>query len=323
MPPPHFFPENPEESFRKYTWADHKAMLKTFFRYYLRNRTLSLIMLLTVIVSPILSTVRPALVYQGLDRYLPEQNLRMILVCIGGIALLTVLNISLEYVRGRWVSSLGVRMEMNMRADLFQHIQRLSFSYFDRTKTAHIMSRITNDLSQIAGIASNCPGEVISAILMFTGGVVVMFNINSMLAWYPLIPLPGTVFWAVYLRPKMQKVYRQIRRDVADVNSQVENSVQGIREVKSYTNEDLEMEQFRMVNQRYCSAQERGFRISAVFHCGMMFFFHGYSMIFLGIGILMIYRGEATGAQVLTFLLYSHQVTMPVMRLAGCLTQYL
>ena len=328
MPPPmhhhHHHSDGPEDdSQKKYTFTQHKALLKTFFRYYLRHKFLSATALAIVVVSPLLSTVRPVFVYRALDRYLPERDLQMLFVCLGAIFTLTVLGIALEYVRGRWINALGIRMETNMRTDMFQHIQQLSFSYFDRTKTGHIMSRITNDLSQIAGVASNCPGDLISAVLSFCGGLIVMFNINAELAWYTLIPLPGAVFWALYLRPKMHRVYREIRRDIAEVNSQVENSVQGIREVKSYTNESRELAKFDHVNYRYCAAQERGFRISAVFHCGMMFFFHGYSMIFIAIGILMIYLGRADNAQVLTFMLYSHQVTMPIMRMAGCLQQYM
>ncbi len=321
-PPPHF-DNGPEVTPGKYTWAQHKALLKTFFRYYLYHKGLSLTALGIIVLTPVFSTVRPALVYRCLDKYLPDRNLSMLYVCIGGIVLLTLLNIFFEYVRGRWVSALGVRMETNMRTDMFQHIQKLSFSYFDRTKTAHIMSRITNDLSLIAGVASNCPGDLISAVLLVFGGMFVMYSINPWLALFMLVPMPAAVFWAWKLRPALRNIYRKIREDVAEVNSQVENSVQGIREVKSYTNEALEQRKFDGVNERYREAQERGMRISALFHCGMMFFFHGYSMMFIGIGILMIYYGKATSAQVLTFFLYSHQVTMPIIRMAGCFQQYL
>lgn len=275
-----------------------------------------------VVLSPIFSTALPVIVYNAFQSYLPQKNIRMLLCCLLGIICLTVFNIVSNYIKTRFGHTLGVRMEADMRTDLFTHLQKLSFSYFDKTKTGHIMSKITNDLTMIAEVAHHCPEDIISAVLMLIGGLTVMICINPLLTLLTLLPIPFMILWGTKFLPKMKQCFRDVRKEVADINSQVENAIQGVREVKSYTNENFEINRFNDVNNNYRKAQERVFSTMAFFHSGMGFFMHGYTIIFIALGIGLIYLDKANAAELITFFMYSNQITMPVMQLVGFMERY-
>ncbi|MBO5201342.1 MAG: ABC transporter ATP-binding protein [Lentisphaeria bacterium] len=297
-------------------------MLKTFVHYYPKHKKLLVLDMIFVVLSPIFSTALPVIVYNAFQSYLPQKNIRMLLCCLLGIICLTVFNIVSNYIKTRFGHTLGVRMEADMRTDLFTHLQKLSFSYFDKTKTGHIMSKITNDLTMIAEVAHHCPEDIISAVLMLIGGLTVMICINPLLTLLTLLPIPFMILWGTKFLPKMKQCFRDVRKEVADINSQVENAIQGVREVKSYTNENFEINRFNDVNNNYRKAQERVFSTMAFFHSGMGFFMHGYTIIFIALGIGLIYLDKANAAELITFFMYSNQITMPVMQLVGFMERY-
>lgn len=317
--PPRFFSDKPP---KKFTFKEQIAILKTFVHYYPKHKKLLVLDMIFVVLSPIFSTALPVIVYNAFQSYLPQKNIRMLLCCLLGIICLTVFNIVSNYIKTRFGHTLGVRMEADMRTDLFTHLQKLSFSYFDKTKTGHIMSKITNDLTMIAEVAHHCPEDIISAILMLIGGLTVMICINPLLTLLTLLPIPFMILWGTKFLPKMKQCFRDVRKEVADINSQVENAIQGVREVKSYTNENFEINRFNDVNNNYRKAQERVFSTMAFFHSGMGFFMHGYTIIFIALGIGLIYLDKANAAELITFFMYSNQITMPVMQLVGFMERY-
>ena len=317
--PPRFFSDKPP---KKFTIKEQIAILKTFIHYYPKHKKLLVLDMIFVVLSPLFSTALPVIVYNAFQSYLPQKNIRMLLCCLLGIICLTVFNIVSNYIKTRFGHTLGVRMEADMRTDLFTHLQKLSFSYFDKTKTGHIMSKITNDLTMIAEVAHHCPEDIISAILMLIGGLTVMICINPLLTLLTLLPIPFMILWGTKFLPKMKQCFRDVRKEVADINSQVENAIQGVREVKSYTNENFEINRFNDVNNNYRKAQERVFSTMAFFHSGMGFFMHGYTIIFIALGIGLIYLDKANAAELITFFMYSNQITMPVMQLVGFMERY-
>ena len=317
--PPRFFSDKPP---KKFTLKEQIAILKTFVHYYPKHKKLLVLDMIFVVLSPIFSTALPVIVYNAFQSYLPQKNIRMLLCCLLGIICLTVFNIVSNYIKTRFGHTLGVRMEADMRTDLFTHLQKLSFSYFDKTKTGHIMSKITNDLTMIAEVAHHCPEDIISAVLMLIGGLTVMICINPLLTLLTLLPIPFMILWGTKFLPKMKQCFRDVRKEVADINSQVENAIQGVREVKSYTNENFEINRFNDVNNNYRKAQERVFSTMAFFHSGMGFFMHGYTIIFIALGIGLIYLDKANAAELITFFMYSNQITMPVMQLVGFMERY-
>ncbi len=319
MPPPGMFSQ---EKTKKFTWKEQKELFSTFVKYYPRHKKLLTLDMIFVVITPVIGTLTPLIVYRAFEQYLGAGDFPMLCWCLAAILGLTIFSILSQYIRVRFGHTLGVRMEADMRTDIFRHLQKLSFTYFDKTKTGHIMSRISNDLTMIAEVAHHCPEDIISAVLMLIGGLSVMLYINPLLTLVMLIPVPLVILWSTKFLPKMRESFRSVRKKVADINSRVENSIQGVREVKSYTNEEYEIRKFRGVNSSFRKSREQVFSIMALFHSGMMFFMHGYTVIFIAVSVLMIYLEYASPAEVITFFMFSHQITMPIMQLVGFVEQY-
>lgn len=321
MPPPHHFMHD-AGPVKKFTLREQFALIRAFAAFYPKHKKLLILDLVFVLISPALSTGMPLIVYRALQDYLPRKDMKMLILCVVLILGLTLFQIVSNYIRMRFGDTLGMRIETDMRARLFSHIQNLSFSYFDKTKTGHIMSRITNDVGMIGGFAHHFPESIISTFIMLVGGLAVMLWINPFLTLLTLLPVPLMLVWSLKILPKMRSLFRKIRQDVANINSQVENSIQGVREVKSYTNESVELRRFRSVNHIYRKTNEQVYSTQAVFHSGMMFFLHGYNVLFIAFGVLLVFFDKATTAQLITFFMYSNQITMPILRLVDCVQMY-
>ena len=296
--------------------------LKEFSRYYWPHRNLLVIDMIAGVSQSALTVILPLVVYEIFQTYLPAMAFDKI-IWAGVVMLVLALLISAaDYVGIRWGHSLGVRMEADMRRDLFAHLQKLSFSYFDRNQTGQIMSRISNDLTQIAEIAHHCPEDMLIATLTMSGAFVVMMFLNPTLTLVALILVPVIIAWGWAFQGRMHRGFREVRKKVGDLNNQVANAIQGIREVRSYCNEDLEIECFSNVNDRFKNTRENIYGVMAGFHSGMMFLMQCYSLLFVIAGAILMYYKVATMAEILVFTMYARYFTMPIFRLVGFVEQF-
>ena len=319
MPPFHF---SDDVEKKPLTWQYIRKVAGNFVHYYHPHIRLFRLSVGCALVNSGLTILVPLLVYRAFQIYLPAKNYPMIWAVIGAILILMILTSTATYLNVRFGHVLGTRMEADMRNDLFRHLQKLSFSYFDREKTGHIMSRITNDLTMIAELAHHGPEDLLSSTLMFIGGCAIMLYLNPLLTLITWLPFPLVLFWGYMFQGKMRTGFRAARRKVAEINSQVENSIQGIREVKSFNNERREISRFRQVNSRYRHVREGIFSVMALFHSGLQFFIHGYSLLFVGVGIILTGYGKATVVEVMTFFMYSKYITFPMFRLVEFAEQF-
>ena len=319
MPPFHF---SDDVEKKPLTWQYIRKVAGNFVHYYRPHIGLFRLSVGCALVNSGLTILVPLLVYRAFQIYLPAKNYPMIWAVIGAILVLMILTSTATYMNVRFGHVLGTRMEADMRNDLFRHLQKLSFSYFDREKTGHIMSRITNDLTMIAELAHHGPEDLLSSTLMFIGGCAIMLYLNPLLTLITWLPFPLVLFWGYMFQGKMRTGFRAARRKVAEINSQVENSIQGIREVKSFNNERREISRFRQVNSRYRHVREGIFSVMAMFHSGLQFFIHGYSLLFVGVGIILTGYGKATVVEVMTFFMYSKYITFPMFRLVEFAEQF-
>ncbi len=297
-------------------------MLKEFIKYYKPHLKLFALDMGTAIILSLCGIIIPAITYKVFNVYLKDRELEMIIISMGVWCVLIMIQTACDFANIKWGHVLGVRMEADMRKDMFSHLQKLSFSYFDRTKTGHIMSRISSDLTMIAETAHHCPEDLLISVLTIIGAFIVMLCVNPLLAGITFIPLPFIIFWGTIFQRKMKANFREVRKTIANVNSRVENSIQGIREVKAYTNELEEIEKFHEVNQKFTDAREGVFGTLAGFHSGIMFLMQSYSALFVGAGAVLIYYDKATIAQLLMFLMYSRFIVMPIFRLVGFAEQF-
>ncbi len=193
-----------------------------------------------------------------------------------------------------------------MRSELFGHLQKLSFGFFDKTKTGHMMSRITNDLFQITEMAHHAPEDLIISVATILGSYILMFSYSVPLALVSLIPLPIMVFYGgVYYGIRMKATFRRVRRTVADVNSNVENSLMGIREVKSYGRESYQEAKFNHVNDILRDSKMEQYKVMGSYHSILGGFFRElYYFCTIAGGTLLIFMGKVQSYDLITFILY-------------------
>ena len=297
-------------------------MLKRFLSFYKPHKVLFFIDIAVALLSSSLAILIPSMVRTLLNSYIPDGNARAVVFYFALMIFIYLAKMVFEFIRMKWGHILGVRMEYDMREDIFRHIQKLSFNYFDSTKTGHIMSRISNDLNTIAEVAHHAPEDLILSFFLIVGSFYFMFSFNPTLALISLIPLPIMILWGVKYGGKMRKGFRNVRKKIADINSAVENSVQGIREVKSYTNEDLEMTKFDTVNTHFKMAKEKMYTIMAVFHSVFQFLSDMYYLIVIAGGAWLYFENRITLADIVAFILYVNIILKPIQRLMNFTEQF-
>ncbi len=243
----------------------------------------------------------------------------------GTIAVLLVLVVVLAlsaFNNIKWGHVLGTRIETDMRGVLFRHLQKLSFSYFDKTKTGHIMSRLSNDLFTISEVAHHVPEDIFLAIVTITGAFACMFWMNPALAVIALIPIPLMILCGVLFQKRFRLNVRAMRRRVADINANIENSIQGIREVKSFAGEHHAVAQFDEVNHDFRESKETMYHTMAAFHSTMMGLIHLHEILITVAGALMVFKGTAGIADVLVFLMFARFMNKPIDRMVNFVEQF-
>ena len=233
-----------------------------------------------------------------------------------------VLSAVCTHIRIKWGHYLGVWIENDMRRDMFHHLQKLSFSYFDRNRTGDIMSRISNDLFNIAEVAHHCPEDMVISLLTIIGAYILMFMMCPPLAFVSIIPLPLMAAYGIVFNRRLKKSNRAIRKRISEINVTAENSIQGIREVKSYSREELQEEKFKQSNINLKESREDMYREMAAYQSGISFMRQFYYFITIAGGILLIVKGRVTVADLTAFILYVSVVLPPIDRLINFTEQF-
>jgi ATP-binding cassette subfamily B protein len=298
-------------------------MIRRFISYYRPHRWLFAVDLVSAGLRAVFMMVVPFLVVRMLGKeQLEEASLADIWLTIGILALLMLMMAVTEFINIKWGHILGTRIETAMRGDLFRHLQKLSFRYFDNTKTGHIMSRISNDLFTISELAHHAPEDFLISVSLIIGSLVFMFIINWKMAIIVAVPMPLLLVWGNIFRWRLRQTFREVRKRVADINSNVENAIQGIREVKSYAKESYAISQFDSVNDDFKTAKSNMYHTMAGFHSGMMFLLEFYSVIIVGGGMLLVYYDHMELVEMLGFLMYRRYMFQPIRRLTGFMEQF-
>ncbi|HZJ88807.1 MAG TPA: ABC transporter ATP-binding protein, partial [Sphaerochaeta sp.] len=290
-------------------------MIKRFASYYRPYKGLFFLDMSVATIASILSIIVPTLTRQLLRVEIPAKNFPNMLWIFLWMLLIYVVMAICKYIQTTWGHILGVKMETDMRSELFAHLQKLSFGYFDKNKTGHMMSRMTNDLSQITEMAHHGPEDLIISVATIVGSYVLMFNYNWRLALVSLIPLPIMVFYGMHYRGKMKQTFRRVRRTVADVNSNVENSLLGIREVKAFGRESYQQEKFDEVNDVLRDSRMHQYKVMGAYHSVIGFFRNLYYFCTIAGGAVLIYYGKVESYDLVTFILYVGVVLPPIDRL--------
>jgi len=253
---------------------------------------------------------------------IPNKNLRTILIFTIVLVLLYVVKLIANYIIDYWGHVMGVRLQYDMRKEVFAHLQTLPFSYFDDNKTGNIMSRIVNDLMDISELAHHGPEDVFISIIMLIGSFGLLCAINIKLTLIIFACIPIIIIFTMTKRMKMSKAFYDVRKKIAVVNTKLENSISGIRVAKSFTNEEYEMEKFDEGNTQFRTSRSSAYKYMAEFMSGMRFFVDMLNVVVLGFGGYFVYKGELGVIDLSTYFLYVAYFMQPIRRLTSFVEQY-
>ncbi|GAA0335242.1 ABC transporter ATP-binding protein [Bacillus carboniphilus] len=297
-------------------------MLRRFYTYYLPHKKLFLIDFSSAVIVAILELAFPLAVQWFIDDLLPGEDWSAIMWVGTGLLALYIVSTLLQYIVNYWGHKLGINIETDMRHQLFKHVQRQSFRFFDNTKTGHIMSRITNDLFDIGELAHHGPEDVFIAAMTFIGAFWIMLTINVKLALVAILVVPFLIWLIVYCNLRMNKAWKQMYTEIADVNARVEDSVSGARVVQSFTNEEFEISRFRVNNQRFRKAKLAGYKVMSFSTSGIYMMTRFIVLIVLIIGAWLSFRGELSYGELVGFVLYINVLFKPIDKISALMELY-
>jgi len=297
-------------------------MYKKFFSYYKPHKRLFVIDFSSAIIVAILELAFPLAVQWFIDELLPTGDWGMIVKVSVLLLLVYVLSTVLNFIVNYLGHKLGINIETDMRKELFTHVQRQSFRFFDNTKTGHIMSRITNDLFDIGEFAHHGPEDLFIAIMTFVGAFAIMFNVNPTLALIAAIMVPFLTWLVTFSNVKMNNAWKTMYGKIADVNGRVEDSVSGVRVVKSFTNETFEIERFQEQNGFFRSAKLYAYKIMAGTHSSIYMMTRLLTLVVLVVGAWLSFNGKLSYGELVSFVLYTNVLIKPIDKISALLELY-
>ncbi len=253
---------------------------------------------------------------------IPEGRMDLLLKWTIVMIFLFILRYISYYIVAYWGHVLGVYIEHDMREDLFSHLQTLPFSYYDNTKTGHIMSRLVNDLRDITELAHHGPEDLFISLVMLLGSFVLLMRIEWRLTLIIFAFIPVMIWFAMHKRRKMEESFRQVRKKIANVNAQLENSISGIRVAKSFTNEDYEIEKFNEGNNQFKEARKSSYKVMAEFIAGIGLVTNILNLIVISIGGYFVHRKFINTGDLVAYMLYVNFFMQPIRRLSDFMQQY-
>ena len=242
---------------------------------------------------------------------------------LGGIMLLLVaIECYCKYFITNYGHVMGARMEYDMRAEIFAHYQKLSFSFYDDQKVGQLMSRITSDLFDITELLHHGPENLVISLIKIIGAFVILFLISPVLTAAAFALVPIMFLYAYYFNRKMKRAFKRNRVQIAEINAQIEDNLSGIRVVKSFANEDVEKEKFKVGNDGFLDAKKESYRNMGGYHAGLGAFTSLIQIVVLIAGSVCITKNIVTVADLITFLLYINIFTEPVKTLIDFTEQF-
>lgn len=297
-------------------------MMKNFISYYKPHKKLFLLDMICAFLIATIDLSVPMLSRYALHDLLPKSQFKSFFLFIILLLGLYVVRATFQFIVDYWGHILGIRMEYDMRKDLFKHLQSLSFRFYDKTRTGHIMSRMVNDLNEITELAHHGPEDLFLSLIMLVGAFFALLTIEWRLAIAVYIFIPFLVWFAIKQRTKMSKGFKNVKKKIANVNAQLESSISGIRVSKSFANEAYEVDKFTSGNKEFRVSKNEAYKNMAVFMCGMHFTTNILNVVVLGFGGYLISIGEMNFVDLFAFMLYINSFLQPIRRLTNFVQQF-
>ncbi|MBQ5926521.1 MAG: ABC transporter ATP-binding protein [Clostridia bacterium] len=297
------------------------STIRRFTAFYKPHKKLFLFDLICSFLISVCNMFYPMIARNIMNEYVPNQNLRLMIVWAIALGGIYIVKAFLTFVVGYWGHILGVRMQGDMRTVLFRHIETLPFSFFDVHKTGGVMSRIIGDLQDVSELAHHGPEQLFTSIISIIGALVMLCLINGWLALIVLLYIPLMVLFAVKTRKSMNEAFMEGRKKNAEINAEIESSITGVRVTKAYNAESTEVEKFNFVNERFKKARANSYKAMGIFQGGMSLFNDLLYLLALVSGGFMFFYGKISAPDFTAFILYINMLIAPLRTLIALFEQ--
>ena len=294
--------------------------LKKFFSYYrpyLRIFTLDMV---CALIAAGINLAFPLVVrYIATDLLQPPlpETLKPFIMIAVVMVMMTIIEYFCNFYITYYGHVMGAKMEYDLRNELFSHLQKLSFNYYDNQKTGQVMSRLTNDLFEITELYHHGPEDLLISVVKLSGSFIILMGINPKLTLIVFSFIPVMIYFAYHYNMKMRRAFQMNRAKIAEINAGIEDSISGVRVVKSFTNEHLELDKFRRNNHQYVDSKKNSYYFMGRYHSGISAF---SSLIYVAVvtaAALLIRDGQVDTLDLITFLLYINTFLDPIKKLVN------
>ncbi len=294
--------------------------LKDFIKYYGPYKSMFFMDMFCALILSGIDLLFPSLVKYLMDEVYnkrPGNILDIVLLSGAGLLVLYIIRYFCQYYITSWGHIMGARMEADMRKDLFVHLQKLPFSYYDNANTGKLMSRMTNDLFDISELAHHGPEDIFISIIKIIGSVIIMMTMDVKLTLILLALMLFIVVFTGFYNLKMRTVFAQNREKIAIVNAQTQDSLSGIRVVKSFSNEGIETSKFEAGNKQFLKTKENSYTIMGQFFSGNQFLQGVLYLAVLVIGGIFLSQDSITTSDMVAYILFINVFLNPIDRLVN------
>ena len=299
-------------------WRKFLSYYRPYLKGFIADMCFALIGAATSLIIPlIIRYITGTVLAEGFTNA-SQTILNLFLIMLGLLAIEFGCNYFIAYV-GHMV---GARMEYDLRNELFTHYQKLSFRFYDDQKVGSLMSRVTNDLFEITELYHHGPEDLMISAIKLVGSLVILCMINVPLALVALVPVPFMIVFASILNKKMKRTFKKNREKIAEINTRMEDSLSGIRVVKSFTGEDMEIHKFTEGNDMFLMSKKDNYRYMAIYHAVLWGTTGLITIVVATVGSLMIGKDALTLQDLIAFLLYVNNFTEPIRKLVSFTEQF-
>ena len=294
-----------------------KRPLQIFLSYFAAHKRLFALDIGCAVCIALIDLSFPLVTRQALYDFLPNEKFRVFFTVMLVAAAFYVLRAGLNYIVCYYCHTFGIRVEADIRRDLFRHLQEMSFDFYDNNRTGQLMSRLTSDLFELTELAHHGPEDLLTSTVTILGALVVMATIRWELALVVAAVIP--VFLAVIfsMRRRMSRVSVGVKQKVANINSEIESSLSGIRPAKAFANEAVESARFDAANNQFKTSKREFHKAMALFNSSMEFFLTSMNVIIIALGGYMIMKSKLDYRDLITFSLYIATFVTPMRKLAN------
>ena len=294
-----------------------KRPLMIFLHYFKNHWKLFLLDITCAVLIAAIDLAFPLITRTALYEWLPQQQYRFFFTIMIVVACCYGLRAFLQFIVAYFGHTFGIRVEADIRADLFRHMQELSFDYYDRNRTGQMMSRLTTDLFELTELAHHGPEDLLTSCVTIIGALIVLFRIQWRLAIVVALTIPLFLCVIMTMRRSMGKASRESKKKTAHINTEIESSLSGIRTAKAFANEDVENARFTAANTLFKTAKREFHKAMGRFHSTMELFLSSLNVIVIGFGGFLIMKGQLEYVDLLTFSLYIATFVNPMRKLAS------